>query len=464
MLALLRLSCAYKKTLPQTRIEIIFHQTHTLTLQIATHSRTKLKMATRLEPVYKLKCSTNQYPWGKTGSDSISARLCQSQPGWDGDGPNTTFKIDESKSYAEMWMGTYPVLPSYVAETGEDLQDVLDRYSKELIGEETLNKFGHSKLPYLPKVLSIAKALPLQLHPNKERSSKLHAEKPDAFTDPNHKPEIALALSKFEAFCGFKPLADIAELLKLEPLRRFTPSDQLDNFTNEQLRAVVRNMLLADQGTVRAVYSALTSLSESKFGKYTYIPKLAPRLADQYSETDPGILVALITMNYLVLQPGEGIYIPADGIHAYLSGDIIECMARSNNVLNTGFCPRADRSNIDLFAECLSFTPHAPEECMLKPQLYERGKNGKTQLYAPPMSEFDMLVTELGPGDQETLRAAGGPSIVLVTRGSGTMLAAGNSYQLNEGSVYFVSHGVDLEVDSKEGLLLHTAFVEGSTK
>jgi mannose-6-phosphate isomerase len=62
-------------------------------------------------------------------------------------------------------MGTYPELPSYVLETGEDLQDVLDRNVNELIGENTVRKFNHSKIPYLPKVLSIAKALPLQLHP-----------------------------------------------------------------------------------------------------------------------------------------------------------------------------------------------------------------------------------------------------------------------------------------------------------
>lgn len=62
-------------------------------------------------------------------------------------------------------MGTYPTLPSYVLETDEDLQDVLDKHSAELIGHNVMKKFGHTKLPYLPKVLSIAKALPLQLHP-----------------------------------------------------------------------------------------------------------------------------------------------------------------------------------------------------------------------------------------------------------------------------------------------------------
>src|SRR5690242_15339134 len=62
-------------------------------------------------------------------------------------------------------MGTYPTLPSHVLETDEDLQEVLDKHSQELIGENVIKKFGHTKLPYLPKVLSISKALPLQLHP-----------------------------------------------------------------------------------------------------------------------------------------------------------------------------------------------------------------------------------------------------------------------------------------------------------
>lgn len=421
-------------------------------------------MSTPVEPAYKLKCSCNQYEWGKQGKESVSARLCEEQPGWDGKGPNTAFKIDDNKTYAEMWMGTYPVLPSYVADTGEDLQDVLDRHPKELVGEEIISKFGHTKLPYLPKVLSISKALPLQLHPNKELASKLHKEDPENFTDPNHKPEIALALTEFEAFCGFKPLKDIAELLKIEPLKQYASSRDVSKFSNDNLKTVVRNMLEASEDNVRETYTALTSIPSSQFGQDTYIPKLAPRLAEQYSKTDPGLLVALITMNYLVLQPGESIYIPADGIHAYLSGDIIECMARSNNVLNTGFCPRAERNSIDLFCSCLTFTPHSPQECMLQPQAYQRSKHGKTSKFAPPISEFDMLQTELKAGEKESLGAVGGPSIVLATKGSAQMKAKGKSFELNEGAVFFVAPGVDLELESKDGLLMHTAFVEGNTE
>ena len=423
-------------------------------------------MSTKLQSVYELRCSCNSFPWGKEGSRSLSARLCQNQQGWAGDGPKTKFTIDEDSPYAEMWMGTYPVLPSYVADTGEDLQDVIDRHPKDLIGEKAMNRFGHTELPYLTKVLSIAKALPLQLHPDKDMAAKLHKENPETFTDANHKPEIALALSQFEAFCGFKPLPEIERLMQLEPLRRFLPTGgrALDaKFTNEALREVVRNMLETDEDAIKQTFSFLVNIDPDRYTNLNaeYIPQLAMRLAQQFDKSDPGILVALITMNYLVLQPGEAIYIPADGIHAYLSGDIIECMARSNNVLNTGFCPKAERSNVDLFCKCLTFQPHSGEESMLQPRHYEKGRQGKTKIFAPPMSEFSVLETTIEGGKKEVLSALEGSSILAVIKGSGRMEVDGKAYELKEGSVLFVAPGRDVELDAgKEGLLAYTAFVD----
>ena len=37
----------------------------------------------------------------------------------------------------------------------------------------------------------------------------LHAARPDLYRDPNHKPEMAVALTQFEALCGFRPLHEI---------------------------------------------------------------------------------------------------------------------------------------------------------------------------------------------------------------------------------------------------------------
>lgn len=125
------------------------------------------------QKVVQLKCYCNEYPWGKQGSQSVAARLAAKTPG-------TDFKLDESKPYAEMyplltllpllmltvfrWYGTYPDLPAYVLETGENLQDFINKNPDQLMGKTVVQKFGQD-LPYLPKVLSIAKALPLQLHP-----------------------------------------------------------------------------------------------------------------------------------------------------------------------------------------------------------------------------------------------------------------------------------------------------------
>ena len=219
-------------------------------------------------------------------------------------------------------------------------------------------------------------------------------------------------------------------------------------------------MLSASDEAVKKTNDALLALKKEDFGKDSYIPELIPRLSEQYDKTDNGTLVALITMNYLQLKAGDSIYIPADGIHAYLSGDIIECMARSNNVLNTGFCPRADRDSVDMFVSCLTFTPHDAEEAILKSQKFERSKNGKVKLYAPPLSEFNMWALEMNDGDTETISAVGGPSIMVVTKGEGTMKADGKEYKLSEGYIYFIGQGVDTDFSATKGLQAFTAYIE----
>ncbi|KAH7090783.1 mannose-6-phosphate isomeras-like protein [Paraphoma chrysanthemicola] len=406
-----------------------------------------------VEKVLQLKCNCNEYPWGKTGRESLAATLCEKTPG-------TDFKLDEKKPYAEMWMGTYPDLPSYVLATGEDLQDVLDKNADELIGKSVAQKFNHTKLPYLPKVLSIAKALPLQLHPNKALAAKLHKRNPDQFTDPNHKPEIALALGDFEAFCGFKPLKDIDALMQLPPLQPFLPQIKKPEFDDQTLKHVVRTMLEASDETVRKTNDALMALPKENFGKDSYIPDMIPRLIEQYDKADNGTLVALVTMNYMQLKEGDSIYIPADGIHAYLSGDIIECMARSNNVLNTGFCPRADRDSVEMFTSVLTFIPHDAEEALLPSQDFDRSGNGKSKLYAPPLSEFSLYATTLGDGESESVGKIGGPSIMIVTEGEGTLKADGQEYKLSAGYIFFVGQNTELDIKATKALKSFTAFAE----
>ncbi|KAL9018616.1 MAG: hypothetical protein Q9185_004078 [Variospora sp. 1 TL-2023] len=402
--------------------------------------------------VFQLQCSCNNYPWGKKGKESLSAVLCSKTP-------NTSFKIDETKEYAEMWMGDYPVLPAKDLKTGEELHKIVDENKEQLLGKTCIEKFG-GVVPFLPKILSIAKALPLQIHPNKELSERLHQKDPDKFTDANHKPEIAIALGPFEVFAGWKATKDIQALFDvLPPLSRFLPKEH-GEFNNGTLMQICQRILTASDEEVAETQEELAKIPAEKYGEQAYILDLLPRMQEQYSKEDPGNLVALLTMNFLQLSAGDAIYVPADAPHAYLSGDIVECMARSNNVLNTGFCPRADRDSIDLFTAALTFSPHNAEEVKLGTSKTEKSKNGKTCKYAPPMSEFNMLKTKLDHGETETIQAIGGPSVLFATSGSGKMIADGKTHDIQEGYVFFVGHGVEIRHEASSGLDVYQAYAE----
>lgn len=52
----------------------------------------------------------------------------------------------------------------------------------------------------------------IQAHPDKDLAILLHKEQPLVYKDDNHKPEMALALTKFEALCGFTSLEVLHKL------------------------------------------------------------------------------------------------------------------------------------------------------------------------------------------------------------------------------------------------------------
>ncbi|KAI9697288.1 MAG: hypothetical protein M1836_004852 [Candelina mexicana] len=405
-----------------------------------------------VDPIIQLVCECKNDPWGKQGKDSLAARLCALTPG-------TDFKIDQSKTYSEMWMGTYPMPPSRVLSSGQLLQEVLDANKDELIGKSVLNKFDN-KLPFLPKILSIDKALPLQIHPDKDLAAHLHEKDPENYPDDNHKPEIAVALSKFETFVGWKSLDDIQALFEaVEPLQGFL-SDKDTRFTDDVMTRVCQAMLEASDETISHTQKRMMAVPKETYGKQSYILDLLPRMQKQYSIQDPGCLVALVLMNFLVLGPGDSVYVPADGIHAYLSGDIVECMAYSNNILNTGFCPRADRDSPELFATSLKASPHSAADAILPSKPSDKGTLGKTKVYAPPMSEFNMLLTQLKAGEEEIVKAINGPSVMVVTSGAATLTAEGKSRDINTGYIFFIGHGVETTFESKDGVEIFRAYAE----
>ena len=69
------------------------------------------------------------------------------------------------------------------------------------------------------------------------------------------------------------------------------------------------------------------------------LPELIQRLNKQFPN-DIGLFCGCLLLNHVGLNKGKQCsYKPKDP-HAYISGDIIECMAASDNVVRAGFTPK----------------------------------------------------------------------------------------------------------------------------
>ncbi len=79
-------------------------------------------------------------------------------------------------------------------------------------------------------------------------------------------------------------------------------------------------------------------------------------LAGRYPD-DPGVLVTPL-LNYVVLEPGESLFVDAGVIHAYGAGFALEIMASSDNVVRAGLTGK--HKDVDELLAITDFSPHAP--------------------------------------------------------------------------------------------------------
>jgi mannose-6-phosphate isomerase len=218
------------------------------------------------------------------------------------------------------------------------LVDILAAEPRRWLGDEVIGRFG-PRLPFLLKVLAAEMPLSLQAHPNEEQARAGYAAETAVaatahrnYVDPNHKPEVLVALSPFEALCGFRDPAVSADVLDAFDVPALKPVVSVLRTGPVGLREAVDALLTwpeADrEALVHAVATADVSLA------FASQAALVRYLAGQYPG-DPGVLVALL-LNHVNLAPGEAIWMPAGNLHAYLRGAGVEIMAASDNVLRGG--------------------------------------------------------------------------------------------------------------------------------
>ncbi len=234
----------------------------------------------------------------------------------------------DGKPQAELWCGAHDSAPSLAG--AEPLNELIAKAPVRLLGERVAKRFD-GRLPFLLKVLAAAQPLSLQAHPSlaqaregfaRENAAGIPLNAPHRnYRDANHKPEIICALSEFHALCGFRRVGDSVRLLS----------------------ALGVDVTILERDGLKAFFTHVmterVSLSEVRDVEgFANECALARTLVKAYPG-DPGIIGALL-LNYVVLQPGEALFLNAGNLHAYLDGTGIELMANSDNVLRGGLTPK----------------------------------------------------------------------------------------------------------------------------
>ncbi|BCW48169.1 mannose-6-phosphate isomerase, class I [Arthrobacter sp. StoSoilB13] len=367
---------------------------------------------------------------------------------------------------AEMWLGAHPGAASIALSDDHDSRlDELILGNPQLLGEASRQSFG-DQLPFLMKVLAAESALSLQVHPTRNQAAHGFAEEDargiprDAphrnFKDSNHKPEMIVALTDFEALCGFRSVSEAASIFSFlaaessscesssvplfgELHRTLTLNGRSDTAAIE---AAFGQLLTGGPAVTEAVNSLAELLDHDQPAHHPFGDALSTaRELSRLYPGDPGVLISLM-LNHVALKPGDAIFLPAGNIHAYLHGLGIEVMASSDNVLRGGLTGK--HVDIPELMRTVDFTP-LPVPC-LNSSMTEPGR----RVWEPPFNEFQLQQIELDADNRHIELPPGSPAIVLVVDGQGTVASTSQSLHLHRGQSAFIGateHGVTLQTN-----------------
>lgn len=139
---------------------------------------------------------------------------------------------------------------------------------------------------------------------------------------------MAIALTSFEALCGFRPLDEIAshierypemaELIGTDVAQQFSAAIQENDETTNKaaLKSVFSALMHSSQEDVAAQLSKLVNRLQ---GTDDPMAELVVRLDQQYPGGDIGVFCTLL-LNYVTMEPGQAMFLGANEPHAYLSG------------------------------------------------------------------------------------------------------------------------------------------------
>ncbi|MGI5950770.1 MAG: mannose-6-phosphate isomerase, class I [Brooklawnia sp.] len=346
---------------------------------------------------------------------------------------------------AEYWLGAHPAGPASI--DGVRLDELIAN-DPAMLGDSARTEFG-GRLPFMMKVLSAARPLSLQAHPDRLNAEAGYARENEldiafdaaqrTFKDPWDKPELMVALSDFDALAGFRdPLrsADLFMRLGLPAKTQliFAPLQHREG--PAALAEVFLDCLVLDEDRRDAVTDVVSAAVRhiNDGGELGDFARTAVRL-DEHFPGDPSVLAALL-LNRHHLRPGDALHMRPGTLHAYLSGTCIEVMGSSDNVLRGGLT----RKHIDPSAlvQVVDFSANPMRP--LPPELELPG------LWFYPTGEraFALWRIELMPGRLIELPAQESSRIVLCTDGEIGLSTGQDSLICEVGRAAYLRPGEDV--------------------
>jgi len=337
---------------------------------------------------------------------------------------------------AELWIGAHPKAPSRVVGMSEAALDAaIDRDPKAMLGPAVAEAYG--ELPFLLKVLAAAEPLSIQCHPNREQAHAGFARENAAgiplsaahrnYRDPNHKPELLVALTPFQALKGFRPVAEILAHFRSFPCAAIEGALQaLDRQRNpETVRGLFAAMVsLSDEARAGFVEAAVAAVRGRGDAAAAWVGRLHER-----HPGDVGVLAPFF-LNLVALRPEEALFLGAGELHAYLEGTGIETMANSDNVLRGGLTPK--HIDVDELLAVARFDSAPPQ--VLRPEPVAAGE----RIYRTPAREFELGLIDIAPGAAHVPPPGRGVELILGLLGDARLVADERQYPVGRGHSLFV--------------------------
>jgi mannose-6-phosphate isomerase len=294
--------------------------------------------------LFELNFALRADPWGMLGADSYFGKVLLSKD----DARN-------SEKLGEAWCGSHIARPSLIVGNDKNLSEVIQENPASILGESIAKEFG-SALPFLLKILTIATPLSIQVHPNKNKAQELFEKHPERYKENSEKTEVAVAITPTKLLVGFRELIQIVNLIsRFEPAKKFFRAElkepTIQGLYSKLLTARVDEVARLNSDTANIILSSTPKRQEDR---------LFVKLFELYPE-DSGVY-QLYFLNLVTLEPGEGIFTPADIPHAYLSGELIECMTPSDFVIRAGLTVKD--KDVEALLEVISYDVFKVEKLM----------------------------------------------------------------------------------------------------